>query len=377
MTAQLSLVTELENAIAYGSPGRRAEILLQVTNLFIHGSTQYSDDEISLFDDVITRLAAEIEVSVRALLAHRLAPLPRAPINITQILASDDDIRVAGPILVQSERLDAATLLANARAKSQAHLLAISQRKLLSEELTDVLIQRGSREVVLSAAKNLGARFSRSGFFLLVKRSHGDDLLATCVGSRPDVPHDVLLTLLATASEMVRAKLTAEHPRLAHEINRAVTTVTDELRSDVMARNLDYTTAQTLVQSLSNSGQLTDTTIRAFAEDENFEQTVAAVAHVCDVPVEIAEEAFLQDQSETILIFAKAAKLSWPTAKALLLLRAKQQGLSTSQVEQRMASFDRLNFETASRITEFYRGRRVSFLPQGATPHTTSPRSRH
>lgn len=55
-----------------------------------------------------------------------------------------------------------------------------------------------------------------------------------------------------------------------------------------------------------------------------------------------------------------------------LLLRAKQQGLSTSQVEQRMSSFDRLNFDTANRIIEFYRGRRVSLLPRGGTPHTTS-----
>lgn len=377
MTAQLGLITELEDALAYGSQKRRAEILLQVTNLFVTGSSKLSDDEIDLFDDVFLRLAAEIEVSVRALLAHRLAPLAKAPFNITRVLANDDDIRVAGPILVQSERLDAATLLANAQAKSQEHLLAISQRKFLSEELTDVLIQRGSRKVVLSAAENLGAKFSRNGFSLLVKRSHGDDPLATCVGSRPDVPHDLFLTLLATASEMVRAKLLAEHPRFAQEIDRAVTTVIDQFRDEALAESLDYNAAHALVQSLSKSGQLTDATIRAFAEDRNFAQTIAAVAHVCDVPVEIAEEAFVQDQSETILILAKAAGLSWPTAKAMLLLRAKQRGFSTPQVEQRMASFDRLNVDTAKKIVEFYGCRRGSLLPRGGTPQALSRGSRH
>ncbi len=377
MTAQPSLITELEDAIACGSPRRRAEILLQVTNLFVRGSSQFSDDEISLFDDVITRLAAEIEVSVRALLAHRLAPLPRAPINITQVLASDDDIRVAGPILVQSERLDAATLIANARAKSQEHLLALSRRKFLSEELTDVLVERGSREVVLSTAKNPGARFSKIGFSLLVNRSHGDDLLATCIGSRPDVPRDVFLALLKTASETVRAKLIDEHPQFAHEIDRAVTTVTDQFRNEAMARSVDYTAAQELVQSLSDSGQLTDATVRAFAESRAFERTVAAIAHICDVPVEIAEGAFLKDQSETIMILAKAAKLSWSTAKALLLLRARQRGFSTSQVEQQMASFDRLSLHSAKQIIEFYKSRRVSILPRGRTAQTTSQASRH
>jgi uncharacterized protein (DUF2336 family) len=377
MMAQLSLIAELEDAIAHGSPQRRAEILLQVTNIFVRGSLQFSDDQISLFDDVIARLAAEIEVSVRALLAHRLAPLARAPINITQVLASDDDIRVAGPILVQSDRLNTATLLANARAKSQAHLLAISQRKSLDEEVTDVLIERGSREVVLSTAKNLGAKFSKIGFSLLVKRSYDDDLLATCVGSRPDIPHDILLALLATASEMVRAKLIAEHPQLAHEIDHAVATVTDELRNDVTARSVDYTTAQTLVQSLSDSGQLTDATIRALAEDQKFEQTVVAVAHICDVPVEIVERAFLQDQSETILILAKAVRASWPTAKALLSFRARHRGVSSAQIEQSMASFDRLNFDTARQIVEFYRVRRASVSPRDATSQSTSRRTGH
>ncbi len=359
MAGQLSLITELEGAIARGSSERRAAILLQVTDLFACGSSKFSDDEISLFDDVFIRLATEIEGSVRALLADRLAPIAKAPINITQALASDDDIRVAGPILSQSARLDAPTLLANARAKSQAHLLAISQRKFLSEELTDVLLQRGNREVVLSAAKNLGARFSRTGFSWLVKRSHGDDLLTTCVGSRPDLPHDVFLALLAAASEMVRAKLIAEHPPFAHEIDRTVTTVTAELRDDALTRkSLDYTAARGLVQSLREAGQLTDGTIRTFAQDRNLEQVIAAVAQICDVPVEIAEAVFLGDQLETLLIFAKAAGLSWPTAKAILLLSARQQGSSNAQVEQRLASFDRLNVDTAKRIIEFYRGGR-------------------
>ena len=170
MTAPITVITELERAIANGSSQRRAEMLMQIADLFVANSSRFTDEEVGLFDDIITRLATHIEISVRSLLAQRLAPIANAPVNIIRMLASDDEIKVAYPVLTQSERLDEATLVQNARSKSQEHLLAISRRKTLSEIITDVLIERGNKHVVLSTAKNRGARFSEAGFCRLVKR---------------------------------------------------------------------------------------------------------------------------------------------------------------------------------------------------------------
>ena len=104
-------------------------------------------------------------------------------------------------VLIQSERLDDPTLVENARKKSQEHLLAISRRRSLSEMVTDVLLERGDQQVVLSTAENRGAKFSEAGFEMLVQRSAGDDRLTGCVGSRPDIPPHLFLKLLAIASE--------------------------------------------------------------------------------------------------------------------------------------------------------------------------------
>ena len=362
MSAQPRLIRELENVIACGSTQRRNEILWQITNLFTQGSRRFSEDEIDLFDAVITRLAVEIEASVRALLAQHLAPLAKAPPNITRILASDDDIRVAGPILTQSECLDGAVLLATAQSKSQAHLLAIAKRRTLSEEVTDALIGRGNREVVLNATQNAGARFSQNGFCLLVKRSQGDDVLATSIGLRSDIPQDVFLELLATASSVVRAKLTAEHPQLKTEINSAVSAISDDLRTAATPqRPREYAAARSVVQSLSASGELNDATVRSLAENAKIEETVIAVAQLCDVPDLIVEQAFIENQTETILILAKAAGLSWLTARALLKLHDQRQGSSSAPITKTMASFERLNFNTARRIIDFYRTRGLSF----------------
>jgi uncharacterized protein (DUF2336 family) len=360
MSAQFTLITEVERAIAHSSAQQRGEMLLQVTDLFIRESGRYSDDEIDLFDDVITRLAIEIEDSVRSLLAHRLAPVAKAPLKIIRMLASDDEIRVAAPILAESDRLDEATLVQNARKQSQEHLLAISRRKSLSEVVTDVLVERGNKQVVLNTAKNLGARFSQVGFSRLVKRSEGDDLLSACVGARPDIPRPLFLALLATASEMVRSKLIAESPHFEHEIRDAVEKVAENIRNASRVASAKDGAAQSLVQSLNDSGQLGDDKIRAFAEGGEVEEATAALALMCNVSVDVVEQAIIQNQSETILVLAKAAKLSWATTKILLSLFARQSRIATGEIGQYLASFERLNVSTAQKIVEFYRIRRPS-----------------
>ena len=87
------------------------------------------------------------------------------------MLASDDDITVAGPVLKLAPRLTEADLVDLAKTKSQAHLQAISARKVLGEAVTDVLVRRGDREVARSVADNRGARISETGFFRLVERA--------------------------------------------------------------------------------------------------------------------------------------------------------------------------------------------------------------
>lgn len=167
MSEVKSFLRDLDDAVLRGSAESRIRALWHTTDLLIAG--RYSDDEIWTFGEVIGRLADEIEVAARAQLAKRLARFDNAPINIIHKLAFDDSIDVAGPVLRESERLDAKTLAANARTKSQPHLLAISKRKSLEETVTDVLVTRGNRDVVNSVANNNGARFSGFGFLHMIK----------------------------------------------------------------------------------------------------------------------------------------------------------------------------------------------------------------
>jgi uncharacterized protein (DUF2336 family) len=358
MANRTSLIDELENVLASGTSDQRIHTLARITDLFVLGAENYSDEQIDIFDDVMIKIAARIEAKSLARLSSRLAPVPNAPKRTVKELAFHQDIAVARPVLVGSERLDESDLVDNARTQSQEHLLAISERKSLSEAITDVLVERGDREVVRSVASNTGARFSNAGFRRLVTRSTGDDLLTTSVGSRRDIPRAHYLKLIERASASVREKLTALNPQDAVAVKTAVAEVTGGIRSETRDASSNYAEAKTQVEALARSKQLNEQAIHQFARERKFEQTVTALSLLCDVEIDVVERAMLDPGAEVALILAKYANLSWTTAKAILLLQSAERGLTAQDLDQAMSNFSRLQPETARRVLGFYRTRR-------------------
>jgi uncharacterized protein (DUF2336 family) len=357
MTAQQTIIQELEQALAHGTSERRVETLRNITDLFVLGAGRYSAEQIALFDDVFGRLVAEIELSARAVLSRRLAPIQAAPVNIIHMLAFDDEIEVAGPVLTHSDRLDEATLVENASTKGQEHLLAIARRKVLSEGVTDVLVQRGNDEVVQSAVENPGARFSDAGFARLVLRGDDNERLAMCVGSRTDIPRNHFLKLLSRASQAVRVKLEAAHPEKAEQIQHVVGEIAGHIQKTADVRPRDYGSACAIVQELCTTGRLDEHSVVDFATSGMFEETTAALALLCNLPIEVVERALAQDSAEPSLILAKAAGLSWYAAKAILQLRAGQQGLSAQESDRNQSNFTKLKSATAQYVVRYQRMR--------------------
>ena len=159
MSPREGLIDQLEGVLASNDLSRRAQVLRSVTDLFVHGSGRFTDDQIDLFDEVMGKLIENIELAARVAFGSRMAMVTDAPRGAIRTLAFDDAIEVAAPVLTHSVRLDDATLAENARTRGQGHLLAISGRSVLAEAVTDILVDRGNDQVVASTAGNRGAKF--------------------------------------------------------------------------------------------------------------------------------------------------------------------------------------------------------------------------
>ena len=354
MHAQRPVMDDLEGLIASKDIGSRAEALRRVTDLFVSGSARFSGDQVALFDEVMRELAREIDVSARAAFGSRLAALPTAPPQVLRDLALDDEILVAEPILSGAAPLDGATLVEGARTKSQDHLLAISRRPDLSESVTDVLVERGNREVALSTASNSGARFSEYGYSTLVDRSGSDGELAVCVWLRAEVPRQHMLALFAGASASVRARLIAADRAKADVIRDMVAKAAEQFQAE-SRRSAQYAAAESAVQSLYKFGRLSVTKLVEFASAGKFDETVVALSILSNLPVGVVERAFTQNASEQILVLAKAMGMTWDDTRQLLLLKSGCPSDTADGLDLRGAKFARLKSETALKTIQFYR----------------------
>ena len=366
MGATLSLIPELEGVIAHGTRQKRAETLQRVTALFLKGANHYTDEHLDLFDEVFGLLIEEIETKARAELSNQLAPISNAPVNVLRTLANDDDITVAGPVLKLAPRLAEADLLNVAKTKSQAHLQAISVRTVLGEAVTDVLVRRGDREVARRVAGNRGALISASGFASLVQRAHHDGLLAEKVGQRPDIPEPIFADLLKKATAVVHARLLASAtPDGQAEIWRVLEKVSKEVGSRVGPR--DYRAAQRSVLELDQANRLDETALAGFCRDGKYEETIAALATLAKVPINVVDRLMGGDQPDPVLILCKALGLGWPAVRALITLRPGGRGPPSQALDTALANYERLSGPTAQRVVSFWQAR-----PQQRSSRATS-----
>jgi uncharacterized protein (DUF2336 family) len=347
---------ELDEAISRGTPESRVRALWHATDLLIAGS--YSEEEIETFGRVIERLADEIEVEVRAWLSVRLSHFDEAPINVIRKLAFDDAIEVAGPVLEESVRLDDETLIANVRSKSQSHMLAISRRTSLGEDVTDVLVARGNRTVVNSVAANSGARFSGSSLLHMVKRAEGDSILAERLGLRKDIPRNLFQQLIAKASNDVRKRLASERPEMMDEIATSVVDVAGDLQSKFGPVSRSYFVAKRVVAAQHRQGRLTEESIAGYAMSHKLEEVTIGLSLLCALPVDVIERALLDRNRQTPLILAKALGFSWNTTMALLFLGAKDHRITARDFSDLEREFNRLNVESSRSVLEFYQSRK-------------------
>jgi len=357
MSVPASLLPELEEVVQHGSAEKRAETLHRITSLFLDGAPSFNKEHVALFDDVIGCLIEEIEVKALAELARRLAPMPNAPTGVVVALARNDDIAVAGPVLKQSP-IDDPDLKYIAETKSQAHLLALSTRVWISETLSDVLVRRGDGEVARSVATNHKARLSDNAFTTLVKRAERDGVLAEKVGSRTDIPPRLFRQLLMQASGVVQQRLLAKaKPDTQAEIRRVLAKVTEEVAAKAAPRN--YTAVLAAVQARHKERKLTEADVADYAKNGKYEETIAALATVSTVPVEVVDRLVNGERADPVLILARAAGFGWKTVRAIMTARPDLKP-SGQTLDAARENFERLTAATAQRVVRFWQVRQGS-----------------
>lgn len=191
MQNSVEILDELQTLSATKSSENRRALLHRITDLFEITSDTQEETHRTAFDQIMERLAYELETSVRAEFADRLADLENAPKKLSQRFAVDE-IDVARPVLQRSKILSDEFLVKVVQTQSQDHLLAISNRDNINTKVTDALVDKGNNEVLQKVSANAGAKFSRQSFEKLTQSAASDSKLSDTLKGRLDTPDDLL-----------------------------------------------------------------------------------------------------------------------------------------------------------------------------------------
>src|SRR4029077_16890790 len=138
----------------------------------------------------------------------------------------------------------------------------------------------------------------------------------------------------------------------------AVTEVVDEINLEIRQNSPDHAEAKKRVRRLKYWKELGESKVHMAARAQDFEQAVPALSVLARCPIEVAERAVLNENPGAVQIVAKAAGCSWPTVKALLLMRAAERRTSTRDLDRACANYERLELRTAQRVLQLYEMRR-------------------
>lgn len=269
------------------------------------------------------------------------------------MLAFDNRIEVAGPVLSRSPRLTDTDLIDIARSKGEDHLLAISARPQITEAVTDVLLDRGSSRVTRRLVENSGARFSPSSFSHLVSKAGADAVLAEKLGFRLDLPVHLLRQLLERATEYVRKRLLANAPpEKQTQIEDALAGIAAEIARQA-TRAYDFSSAEDLVKKLNLDGKLNEQVLLGFVCERRYEEAVSTLALLSGAPANVASKLMNNGRFDGLLIMCKAAKVSWPTVAVILRMRFVHCSISESELEEAKRAFIALSQASAQRTLRF------------------------
>ncbi len=359
------------NGAEKGGPEHDAQIFGQVTDLFLSNVDHLSESQINSVDGVLVGLIGRVEATMLVDLSEDLSAIEKAPRQTIRALALHDDPLVATPVLRRSNGLSEADLLEIVNSGRQRHLLAICDRKILNEKLTDALMRFGDVHVSNALARNADARFSECGYATLVGRAERDESLAEKLGLRLDLPGNLLRELLSKVADVVQARfLTAPRPVVKAKAEGSVAAACELGR--VTRPKADYTAVQNELAALNRAGTLNDGAVNRFAVRGEYTNVVAALALKADVKPEAIEALLGSDRLYGLIVACKAARLSWSTTTMIVRNRPGCPPPTQRELDQCVAIHESLLLSVAQWTIRFGTDRLLAGKTDRSSPQTTA-----
>jgi hypothetical protein len=235
------MLTTMDALIGQGAGGRKLMMLRQVWDLFVKIGGTVDEAPVSLFDEIMANIAAELDDDCVLLLAedfgHSQAMLSAFKSTVASRAHEVKARREAAETLAFTERTEANAPLSAIATDQQFHpeaavadqdagnvvtLMDVANPRpteppmvpsaepsaqRLTEAMTNALVARGDRAAILTALADQTAPFTRSSLTTLVELAVSDRALKEALVARRDLPEAMVERLMPFLKPSARASI--------------------------------------------------------------------------------------------------------------------------------------------------------------------------
>lgn len=325
------------------SSDTRRQLLNAVTDLFLldHEPSAESQEH---YGEIANQSLTKLGATDRQAYAEKVAAVPTLPHQVAVTLAGDQDGEVARLVLKLSPVLTDADLAAIAVSQSQYHLVAIAERANLSEKLTDILVERGNRDVLHTVSSNDGASFSDKGFERLLERGGQDISISSALAARSDLKPDRASRVMRIVEQLndsggLWSKPSDEAASLARQARQQRMEV-KLLQADLAAGKRDL-----------------DSIIVMLADEDRAYHLAQVIAQAADIRTEQALRVLMQRDVTGIAVTCRSLNVAPPAFGSVLNMRGRRLYFAPKNTKDDLRGYATLDSGTAERTMRFLKMR--------------------
>jgi uncharacterized protein (DUF2336 family) len=338
------------------SSEKRRALLHEITNLFF--TTPAQTTHTALFDDLLSQLADEMEEAVRIELSERMASAFHAPPTLLRKLAIDQ-ISVAAPVLKRSPALTDADLIHVASVQGQDHLRAISQRRTLSQAVSDTIVDRGDDLTLSVLLSNDRAELSRGAHEIAVDRAKLNSQLHRVVVDRQSLPIDLRNEMYFVVEARLRERILRKNRLMdPAELEVALAAGRKRIATRDGALPADYETAEAAVEALKAGGPIGPEALVGLLRGRQTTPFLIAFAELTGVDFHTARWILDRQELDALAIVCKAAGFDRALFLTLAITFLGPSAGVMGKARAYGALYAELPLEAASRTVRFWRMRR-------------------
>ena len=259
MTETVSLTSDdVAKLLQDPSADNRADAAQKVSAQFSTGTL--TDGERTIAEDIFRSMVRDVEVRVRQALSESLRQNPEVPRDVAVSLAKDV-AEVATPILESSTVLTDEDLIEIVKTKDASHQMAVARRSVVSETVSDVLVETHDEDVVATLVGNEGAELTETTMNKVLDEFGESEKVNVPLAHREQLPIQVAERLVNLVSESIKEHLVTHHEMSPNMAMDLVLASREKATVSLLEPGASMQDVTTLVDQLHAHDRLTPTII--------------------------------------------------------------------------------------------------------------------